>query len=161
MVSRPGRVVVVAYLPELDDELPEVLAQCRGMPLVVLTTNAHALAIRALRAGAAAVLEIGASEEQLLAAVTSAFHGLLVLPAGAVGTGETQALVRPPSPLTAREMEILSLLAAGDSNKAIAARLSVSAHTVKSHISSILSKLGVSSRTEAVTLALRLGIVLL
>jgi len=151
----------VAGLPELDEELPEVLAQCRGLPLVLLTTNAHLVAIAALRAGATAVLELGASEQQLFAAVTSALHGLAVLPAGAVGTEEPHALIRQPSPLTPRELEILSLLAAGDSNKTIAARLSLSVHTVKSHISAVLSKLGVSSRTEAVTLALRLGIVLL
>jgi two-component system, NarL family, response regulator YdfI len=71
------------------------------------------------------------------------------------------ALTVPPEPLTPREMEILHLLAGGDSNKTIATRLGISVHTVKFHVSSILAKLGVSSRTEAVALGLRLGFVLL
>jgi DNA-binding NarL/FixJ family response regulator len=136
-----------------------MLAQCHGQPVVLLTRHAHAAAIAALRAGASAVLESDASEEQVTAAVTGAFHGLLVLPPGAVDVSEPRALLGRAVPLTAREMEILSLLAAGDSNKTIAARLSLSVHTVKFHISSILSKLGASSRTEAVTLGLKLGIV--
>jgi DNA-binding NarL/FixJ family response regulator len=128
--------------------------------VVLFTAHARAAAIPALQAGASAVLEIDASEEQVAAAVTGAFHELAVLPAGAVDAGESRALLERASPLTPREMEILSLLAAGDSNKTIAQRLSLSVHTVKFHISSILSKLGASSRTEAVTLGLRLGIVL-
>ena len=143
-----------------DNELAEVLAHCRGQPVVLFTPHAHTAAIAALRAGASAVLEIDASEEQVSAAVTGAFHGLALIPAGAMEASEPRAFLERGSPLTPREMEILSLLAAGDSNKTIAARLSLSVHTVKFHISSILSKLGASSRTEAVTLALRFGIVL-
>ena len=131
------------------------------MPVVLLSADAAAVAIPALQAGVSAVLQAEANEEQVGAAVTSAFHGLVVLPAGAMRLRDSRAFAQPPAPLTPRELEILSLLAAGDSNKTIAARLSVSVHTVKFHVSSILSKLGVSSRTEAVTLGLRLGIVLL
>jgi two-component system, NarL family, response regulator YdfI len=160
ITGRVGRVVVIARLRETGEELAEVLAHCGGQPAVLFTPNAHSAALRALQAGASAVLETDASAEQLAAAVTGAFHGLLVLPAGALEASEPGALFERASPLTPREMEILSLLAAGDSNKTIAARLSLSVHTVKFHISSILSKLGASSRTEAVTLGLRLGIVL-
>ena len=151
---------MLARLRDYNTELPEVLAHCRGQPVVVLMPRAHTAAMPALRAGASAVLEIDASEEQIAAAVTGAFHGLAVLPSRAVDTGESRTRLEQASPLTAREMEILSLLAAGDSNQTIADRLSLSVHTVKFHISSILSKLGASSRTEAVTLALKLGIVL-
>ena len=158
---RLGRAVLVAHLCEPDDELSQVLSHWRGLPVVLLSADAAAVAIPALRAGVSAVLEADASEEQVGAAVTGAFHGLVVLPAGAMRWGESRALVKSPAPLTPRELEILSLLAAGDSNKTIAARLSLSVHTIKFHVSSILSKLGVSSRTEAVTLGLRLGIVLL
>ena len=156
---RVGQVVVLADLPEPNGELAELLAHCHGQPVVLLTRHAHAAAIPALQAGASAVLETDAGEEQVAAAVTGAFHGLTVLPAGAMDAGEPRALLERASPLTPREMEILSLLAAGDSNKTIAMRLSLSVHTVKFHISSILSKLGASSRTEAVTLGLKLGIV--
>jgi two-component system, NarL family, response regulator YdfI len=159
ITRRIGQVVVLARLHERNGELAELLMHCHGQPVVFLTRRAHAAAIPALQAGASAVLETDASEEQVAAAVTGAFHGLAVLPAGAVEPGEPRALLERASPLTPREMEILSLLAAGDSNKTIAARLSLSVHTVKFHISSILSKLGASSRTEAVTLGVKLGIV--
>jgi DNA-binding CsgD family transcriptional regulator len=97
-----------------------------------------------------------------VAALVCVFLGLRVMPAAAPEDRRAAAaLMAPPEPLTPRELEILGLLAAGDSNKTIAARLSISVHTVKFHISSILAKLGVASRTEAVALGLRLGIVLL
>jgi len=132
------------------------------MPLVVLAPNAQGFAIQALRAGADAILGVDADDRQIEAAVTSVFYGLAALPASAARLLDPPAtLALPLEPLTLRELEILSLLAGGDSNKTIAARLSISVHTVKYHISSILSKLGVSSRTEAVALGLRLGIVVL
>src|SRR5215467_1233576 len=64
-------------------------------------------------------------------------------------------------PLTARELEVLEQLAAGLSNKAIAARLGISDQTVKFHVASITGKLGVTNRTEAVRRALRLGLIAL
>ena len=158
---RLGSAVLLAQLCGGDDGLSQVLSRWHGMPVVLLSADAAAVAIPALQAGVSAVLEADANEEQVGAAVRGAFHGLAVLPAGALRRDESRALVELPAPLTARELEVLSLLAAGDSNKTIAARLSLSVHTVKFHVSSILSKLGVSSRTEAVTLGLRLGIVLL
>jgi len=69
---------------------------------------------------------------------------------------------QPPAPgldLTERELEVLALMVEGLNNTQIAGRLTVSSSTIKSHVSNILSKLGVASRTEAVTLALRKGIV--
>jgi DNA-binding NarL/FixJ family response regulator len=63
--------------------------------------------------------------------------------------------------LTAREIEVLRMLAEGFANKEIASRLGISDHTVKFHISSILAKLGASTRTEAVTLGVRKGLILL
>ena len=63
--------------------------------------------------------------------------------------------------LTAREIEILRMLADGLGNKQIASQLGISEHTVKFHISSILDKLGASSRTEAVTSGIRMGLILL
>ena len=63
--------------------------------------------------------------------------------------------------LTARELEVLALLAEGASNKVIARRLGISVHTAKFHVASLCGKLGASSRTEAVTLAARRGLILL
>lgn len=65
----------------------------------------------------------------------------------------------PPEPLTMREREVLALLAEGLPNKRIAARLGISAETVKSHVATICAKLGASNRTEAARLALRSGLV--
>ena len=70
--------------------------------------------------------------------------------------GESPRLVEP---LTRREHEVLVLLADGLRNREIAARLAVSEHTVKFHLASIFGKLGASSRTEAVSRALRLGLI--
>jgi DNA-binding CsgD family transcriptional regulator len=64
-------------------------------------------------------------------------------------------------PLTARERDVLQMLSQGLGNKEIAARLKISEHTVKFHIASILGKLGASTRTEAVSVALRRGLILL
>jgi two-component system NarL family response regulator len=63
------------------------------------------------------------------------------------------------SPLTAREVEVLGLVAAGNSNKRIAAQLSITEDTAKGHLKSILAKLGATDRTRAVTLALKRGII--
>jgi DNA-binding NarL/FixJ family response regulator len=77
--------------------------------------------------------------------------------AGAVGPGARHDAER----LTSREIDVLGELARGASNKAIAARLAISEHTVKFHIASIFAKLAVSSRTEAVTHGVRLGLIML
>jgi len=158
---RGRRAVVVARLDEGVGELPELIAHANGLPVVALLPNAEAEGLQALRAGARATVGSAASAAKIAAAVSGAFHGLSVLPAGALRGADSLSTLELPEPLTPREIEILGLLAAGDSNKTIAARLSISVHTVKFHISSILTKLGVSSRTEAVALGLRLGIVLL
>ena len=74
----------------------------------------------------------------------------------------TDLIDRPPAtPLTPRELEVLRLLADGASNKMIAHKLGISEHTVKFHVTSILSKLNAGTRTEAVTLGIRQGLVYL
>ncbi len=81
-----------------------------------------------------------------------------VLPAPAALSSPTREL---PEPLTPREREVLQMISAGLGNKEIAGRLSISEHTVKFHVASILGKLGASSRTEAVSIGIRHGLVLL
>jgi DNA-binding CsgD family transcriptional regulator len=71
------------------------------------------------------------------------------------------AELRGPDRLSAREVDVLAELARGAGNKQIAARLAISEHTVKFHVASIFAKLGVSSRTEAVTRGVRLGLIML
>lgn len=121
---------------------------------------------RAVRGGVAAVLSPGASGEQLTAALHAVSRGLVVLQPEERRTarsedaapGDFQELIEP---LTAREREVLEMLARGLGNKEIAARLKISEHTVKFHVASILGKLGAATRTEAVSLALRQGLILL
>jgi DNA-binding NarL/FixJ family response regulator len=131
-----------------------------GLPAVALAAGEEAAA-EALRAGARAVLSRGASADAIAAALVAVSRGLEVLdPAVAEGW------VRPPvdapaEGLTARETEVLGLLAEGLGNKAIAARLGISEHTAKFHVNAILSKLGAESRAAAIVKAARLGLVAL
>jgi DNA-binding CsgD family transcriptional regulator len=90
--------------------------------------------------------------------VAAALLGAAPVPAAREGAG---GAVAPASPLTPREVEVLGMLAEGLGNKQIAARLGISEHTVKFHVASIFTKLHASSRTEAVTIGARAGVILL
>jgi two-component system, NarL family, response regulator YdfI len=121
-------------------------------------------AARALRAGARGVLHRTATGEQISAAVAAVAAGLTVTSGEAGVPGQRPALVAtapPVQPLTPREIEVLGMLAEGAGNKAIASRLGISEHTVKTHVGSIFGKLGVSNRAEAVASAARLGLLML
>lgn len=114
----------------------------------------------ALEAGAIGYLLKNICADELAGAIRAAHSGRATLSAEA-----TQSLVEatnhPPTPtfdLTDRELAVLALMVEGLNNTQIAERLVVSPSTIKSHVSAILSKLGVASRTEAVTLALRQGL---
>lgn len=123
----------------------------------------------ALRAGIRAALPADISPDQLIAALEAAATGLVVLhpshaaeaiPAGS-GSASGAAVEELAESLTRREVEVLQMLAGGLSNKEIAVRLNISDHTVKFHVASILGKLGAASRTEAVSIGIRRGLVLL
>ncbi len=77
--------------------------------------------------------------------------------AGPVASPAVSEPMRPVEDLTPRELQILQLVAEGSSNKSIAAVLHISEHTVKFHVNSILGKMGAQSRTQAVTMATRMG----
>jgi len=124
----------------------------------------------ALRAGIRTALPGDISPEQLVAALQAVASGLIVLhpanmnevlPAGSAATRAPGELGELAESLTRRELEVLQMLAGGLSNKEIAARLNISEHTAKFHVASILGKLGAGSRTEAVALGIRRGLVLL
>jgi two-component system, NarL family, response regulator YdfI len=121
----------------------------------------------AVRVGIGAILPTGASPEQLVAAMQAATAGLVVIHRGEIDSAfpAARAASRPfaelAEPLTPREREVLQMLASGLANKEIATRLTISEHTVKFHVASILGKLGAASRTEAVALGIRHGLVLL
>lgn len=122
----------------------------------------------ALRAGARAALSDTAADADVAITVQAAARGLCVLPRNLVPALQTAPPpvddpLRPAGegPLTARELDVLAAMADGASNKAIARRLGISFHTVKFHVAGILAKLDADSRTEAVTKAAQLGLVML
>lgn len=126
--------------------------------VIVLTSFKDGKLIKqALEAGAIGYLLKDVSADDLVRAIRSAHAGRATLsPEAAQSLVESANL--PPTPgqdLTEREREVLVLMIEGLNNTQIAGRLTVSPSTIKSHVSNILSKLGVASRTEAVTLALR------
>jgi DNA-binding NarL/FixJ family response regulator len=131
------------------------------LPVVVLVTDEVGSTDLAV-GGVRGIVRRHASGASLGAAVRAARAGLLVIdPALAAA----RSLLRDPDalvdPLTARELEVLQLLAEGLSNRAIAERLKISENTTKFHVTSILGKLGVQNRTEAVTRAARAGLIIL
>jgi DNA-binding NarL/FixJ family response regulator len=113
-----------------------------------------------------ACLSRDADGDQLDLAVRSAEAGmvLLDLPLASTSLQPLTAVAAPPTatePLTPRELQVLQLVAQGLPNKGIARRLGISENTAKFHVASLCGKLGASSRTEAVTIAARAGLILL
>ncbi len=162
--------VVVADTPSRDQ-----LSDWRGRHgqvafVVLLERSEPEDGLEPLHAGAGAILSRSAGRDQIVAAIRAVASGLVVLPrpllaglidggalAEASGNGDAAA----PAPLTPRELEVLAAMADGASNKAIARRLDISFHTAKFHVAAILAKLDADSRTEAVTRAAQLGLVML
>ena len=147
-----------------DAETRRVLRSARASPrrpaIVALADDPAPLWTPGLRAlGLRAALSVDVTAEELAATVRAVHAGLLVLHPEALGTARTgDTAPTAGAPLTAREREIVELIADGASNRVIASRLAISRHTVKFHVASILGKLGARSRTEAVALALRRGV---
>jgi DNA-binding NarL/FixJ family response regulator len=125
--------------------------------IIVLTTYAgDLLAQRALKAGAHAYVLKGLIRREILDTIRDVSRGLKrIEPNIAAELAEHQA----DSSLTPREIQVLSLVAAGNSNKLIAARLQINEETAKTHIKSILAKLDANDRTHAVILGLRRGVI--
>jgi DNA-binding NarL/FixJ family response regulator len=117
----------------------------------------------ALRLGVRAILPPDATSAEIGAAIEAAAAGLAVVePAELEGLLSAPAAqtVADPGPLTARELEVLRMLAEGAANKIIAWQLKISEHTVKFHVAQILAKLNAGTRTEAVTLGIRRGLIM-
>ena len=137
------------------------LAHAAGVPIIVMTDDAEvAASLRELRA-ALALLPTSATEEEVVAAIEAASAGLFVAHADLFWDEESPVPATADElleSLTLRELEVLHALAAGLGNKAIATQLHISEHTAKFHVSQILAKLGAASRAEAVSIALRRGL---
>lgn len=163
-MPRDAADVVVRDTENVRDALAAI-ADGFGAATIVLVDDPHAgVAAAALRAGASAVLARQADLRELLAAIEGVRAGLIVLDPAARDAATpiaTRTAAQPAEPLTERERQVLAMLAGGLSNRRIAERLAISENTVKAHVAAILAKLGATTRTEAVTLGLRLGLVLL
>ena len=134
-----------------------IRAEFPNARIIVLTTfDGDEDIYRALQAGARGYLLKGMNTEELLAAIRTVHSGKSRIPAP---VAERLAERMNAPALTDRETEVLRLIVGGNSNKEIAAALFISEATVKTHINSLLSKLGVSDRTQAATTALQRGIV--
>jgi DNA-binding NarL/FixJ family response regulator len=141
-----------------------------NVPVLVLTDASGVM--EALQAGASAVLSESVDGDTLCAAIRAAAQGLTTVSAEfrdhlVDASGPRTALESdaedeaPPVELTARELQVLRLLAEGASNKSIARRLDITPHTAKFHVASIVAKLGATGRTDAVAKAMRLGLVMI
>ncbi len=169
-------IIALASLSVAESEA--VLQIVEGLPLaetlaVVLLLEAgiepaaREIAMQMMETGTVSILPMAVSADQLRCAIASILCGFTLLHPDITETLFSAATFSPlesansVDPLTPREIQVLNQLANGLANKAIAQALNISEHTVKFHVSAILSKLNVSSRTEAVSVGIRTGLVML
>jgi two-component system, NarL family, response regulator LiaR len=156
----PDVVLMDMVMPGMDgvSATRAIRQQFPQVQVIALTSFKEGQLIQnALEAGAIGYLLKDVSADELARAIRAAHAGRATLSPEAA-QALVQAANQPPArglDLTEREREVLALMIEGLNNTQIAARLTVSPSTIKSHVSNILSKLGVTSRTEAVTFALR------
>jgi len=156
----PDVVLMDIVMPDMDGVTATraIRHQCPQVQVIALTSfKDKGLVQDALEAGAIGYLLKDVSADELAQAIREAHAGRATLSPGAA-QALVQAATQPPTPghdLTERERDVLALLVKGMNNTQIADKLVVSPSTIKSHVSHILAKLGVASRTEAAALAVR------
>ena len=164
--TQPDVVVMDLHMPGIggNEATRRIMADSPDVTVLVLTMFDDDDSISsALRAGARGYLLKGASRDQIRGAIHAAAHGQLIfgapLAARMLGHFTAAPAPRPVFPqLTGRERQVLELLAQGRANTAIAARLSLSHKTVRNHVSSILAKLQVADRAQAIIQARDAGL---
>src|SRR5690348_15661999 len=156
---RPDITLMDLQMPEMSgiDAMSSIRGEFPDARIIVLTTYAGDVQVsRALKAGARAYLLKGSLRKELLEAIRAVHAGQKRL------SSEVAAEVAEHATddgLTPREIDVLRLVAGGNANKEIAAQLSLTEETVKSHIRNILGKLGANDRTHAVAIGLKRGII--
>ena len=156
---RPDVVLIDLQMPDMNgtDVMIAIRSEFPDARFIVLTTYAGDVQIsRALKAGARGYLLKSLLRRELLDTIRAVYAGQKRIPAE---LAEQVADHLADDSLTSREIEVLSLIAAGNANKIVADKLSITEETVKGHVKSILSKLGANDRTHAVTIGLKRGII--
>jgi len=157
--EKPDVTLMDLQMPDMNG-IEAIIAIRTEFPearIIVLSTySGDVQVVRALKAGARAYLLKGSVNKELLSTIRAVHAGQKRIPAElaaglAEHTGEEQ--------LSEREIEVLRLIAGGNANKEVAARLNLAEDTVKRHVTNILSKLGANDRTHAVTIGLSRGII--
>jgi DNA-binding NarL/FixJ family response regulator len=155
----PDVTLVDLQLPDMSgfDLIKKIKDRSPNARIIVLSSHEGDVDIqRALEAGALGYVVKGMVRDELLEIIRSVHAGKRRLPAA---VAQKLAEHMADEPISPRELEVLSLMAAGRRNKEIASELAIAEDTVKMHVRNVLSKLQVNDRTEAVTIALRRGII--
>ena len=158
-LHRPDVTLMDLQMPALNgiEAIIGIRAEFPNARIIVLTTyTGDVQVLRALKAGARAYILKGQVHRELLDTIRAVHAGQKRIPpevAAALADHATE------DALSSREIDVLRLIARGNANKEIAAQLSITEETVKSHVTNILAKLGANDRTHAVTIGLRRGII--
>jgi len=164
---QPDIILMDLRMPEIDgvEAMRQIKVKNPDMKFIVLTTyDNDEYIFKGIEAGARAYLLKDAPREELFEAIRAVYRGESLIQPAVAGKvldrlAELSRQVRAPEVLSEREVEVLMLIAKGTGNKLIATSLCIGESTVKTHIQSIFQKLGVSDRTEAVTEAIKKGII--
>jgi len=156
---RPDVTLMDLQMPGLSgiEAIIGIRSEFPNARIVVLTTyTGDTKVLRALKAGARAYILKGEVHRELLDTIRAVHAGKKRIPPAIAGVLADHAA---EDELSAREIDVLRLIATGNANKEVASELSIAEETVKSHVSNILAKLGANDRTHALTIALKRGII--